>query len=278
MQVSNQQTQQLFPNRTGGYGTTQPPFAQTNPFQQSFTPPPMPQIPEQYSSFFQPQPQYQSMSSPTSPGNPFLKSSKSQIFSPTTASNSNPYGRQPTQQHFPQSQASNPFVGQQQAQASSSQPSNPWQNQQQNYQQTSFQQHQTAQQPSFAEQQNYSQSMQPQYQQSGFQQHQQTGLQQSANPFDKNSILALYNYPQLAPQRTEQQQPSSALAPTTAPAAPSGHMNPFANSQSGQQGQPLSAAQTQGVRHVSNESVDFSGLSGRYSPDAFTGLSASFRR
>jgi hypothetical protein len=70
MQLSNQpQNQQpLFPNRTGGYGPTQPPFAQTNPFQQSFTPPPMPQIPEQYSSFAQPEPQYQSMSSLQAPG------------------------------------------------------------------------------------------------------------------------------------------------------------------------------------------------------------------
>jgi hypothetical protein len=56
-------------------------------------------------------------------------------------------------------------------------------------------------------------------------------------------------------------------------------MNPFASGQNAQQGQPLSAAQTSGVRHVSNESVDFAGLmGGRHSPDAFSGLSASFRR
>ncbi|KAH7077174.1 hypothetical protein FB567DRAFT_503262 [Paraphoma chrysanthemicola] len=224
MQVSNQQAQQpLFPNRTGGYGPTQPPFAQTNPFQQSFTPPPMPQIPEQYSSFFQPQPQYH--------------------------------------------------------QTPTAQTSNPWQAQQQNYQQPSYQQVQPTPQPGYQQQQSFQQAAPQQYQQPIYQQNQQGNPQQSANPFDKNSILALYNYPQLAPQRTDQPQPASAAPAASVPPAPvSGHMNPFANSQSGQQGQPLSATQTPGVRHVSNESVDFSGLSGRHSPDAFAGLSASFRR
>ncbi|KAH7072890.1 UBA domain-containing protein 3 [Paraphoma chrysanthemicola] len=283
MQVSNQQAQQpLFPNRTGGYGPTQPPFAQTNPFQQSFTPPPMPQIPEQYSSFFQPQPQYQSMSSPTSPGNPFLKSSRSQIFSPTTSANSNPFGQQQAQQAqqpMQQSQASNPFMGQHQSQTPTAQISNPWQAQQQNYQQPSYQPAQSNPQPAYQQQQNVQQAVPQQYQQPIYQQNHQSTPLQSANPFDKNSILALYNYPQLAPQRTDQPQPASAAPAASVPPAPvSGHMNPFANSQSGQQGQPLSAAQTPGVRHVSNESVDFSGLSGRHSPDAFAGLSASFRR
>tara|TARA_R110002003_G_scaffold13_9_gene926 strand:+ start:5025 stop:6134 length:1110 start_codon:yes stop_codon:yes gene_type:complete len=280
MQVSTQQSQQpLFPNRTGGYGPIQPPLAQTNPFQQSFTPPPMPQIPEQYSSFFQPQQQYQSMSSPTSPGNPFLKSSRSQIFSPTTSNNANPFGQQPAQQPFQQSQASNPFMAQQQTPTPTTQTANPWQNQQHNFQQPSYQQLQTAPQPGFQQQQNYAQAAPQQYQQPVYQQTQQSGPQQSANPFDKSSILALYNYPQLAPQRTDQPQPVSSPSAATTPAAPiSGHMNPFGNGQNSQQGQPLSAAQTQGVRHVSNESVDFSGLSGRHSPDAFAGLSASFRR
>ncbi|KAH8726327.1 hypothetical protein GQ44DRAFT_706128 [Phaeosphaeriaceae sp. PMI808] len=259
MHLSSQPTQQpLFPNRTGGYGPTSPPFAQTNPFQQSFTPPPMPQISEQHSSFFPPQPQYQSMSSPSSPGNPFLKSSRSQMFSPTNSMNSNPFGQPPNQQQFQQQQVSNPYMMQQQP----AQASNPWQNQQQSSQQVPLQQ------------QNY-QAMPVQQQN-----HEQSGLQQNNNPFDKNSILALYNYPQLAPQRTEQSQAAPALPPApTVAAAASGHMNPFASSQMAQQGQPLSAAQTAGVRHVSNESVDFAGLmGGRHSPDAFSGLSASFRR
>jgi hypothetical protein len=300
MQLSNQQPQQpLFPNRTGGYGPTSPPFAQTNPFQQSFTPPPMPQIPEQYSSFFAPQPPYQSMSSPSSPGNPFLKSSRSQVFSPTNATNSNPYGQQTAQQEAPQRHVSNPYMMTQYSHVSTVQASNPWQNQQQqNPQQPSYQQQQNpqqsgyqqqqnpqsgiqqqqnAQQPGFQQQQNYQQSG---LQQQSFQQYQQQHANQSANPFDKSSILALYNNPQVAPAA-----PESSQAPLTQPPAPtsaataSGQMNPFANSQNAPQGQALSAAQTPGVRHVSNESVDFAGLmGGRHSPDAFSGLSASFRR
>ncbi|EAT88731.2 hypothetical protein SNOG_03526 [Parastagonospora nodorum SN15] len=210
MQISNQPQQPLFPNRTGGYGPTSPPFAQTNPFQQSFTPPPMPQIPE-------------------------------------------------------------------------------------HQQQGSFQQQQNPQQPSYQQQQQIPQQQQQNYQQSGFQQqnfpqpnysafhqngNQQNGNQQNGNPFDKNSILSLYNYPQLAPQQSEQSQvPSAAPSAPTPAAPPAGNMNPFASGPAAQQGQPLSAAQTPGARHVSNDSVDFSGLmGGRHSPDAFSGLSASFRR
>jgi hypothetical protein len=287
LQLSNQQPQQsLFPNRTGGYGPTAPPLAQTNPFQQSFTPPPMPQIPEQYSSFFAPQPQYQSMSSPTSPGNPFLKSSRSQIFPPSSTS-SNPFGQQsyqPPLQPQQQQQASNPYMMQQQMPTQTAQASNPWQNQQQTPQQNPWQQQQNSQQTGYQQQQNYQQpSFQQQtYQQPSSQQYQQpAGSQQNVNPFDKSSILALYNnYPQVTPQQSAQPQPASAPPAATAPAVPtSGHMNPFATSQHTLQGQPLSAAQTPGVRHVSNESVDFAGLmGGRHSPDAFSGLSASFRR
>jgi hypothetical protein len=303
MQLANPQPQQpLFPNRTGGYGPTSPPFAQTNPFQQSFTPPPMPQIPEQYNSFFAPQPQYQSMSSPSSPGNPFLKSSKSQMFSPTNSGNSNPFGQQPSQQALQQT-ASNPYMAQQ-TQTPTAQASNPWQTQQpsqfqqQNPYQPNYQQQQNFQQPSFQQQNQQQQNMQQQsqqqnlaqqnFQQQGFQQQNQqpAGFQQyqpqasSANPYDKYAILSLYSNPQLAPQQSEQPQTAPAPPPAaTSTTTVSGHMNPFNSSQNGQQGQPLSAAQTSGVRHVSNESVDFSGLmGGRHSPDAFSGLSASFRR
>ncbi|KAI0587166.1 GTPase activating protein for Arf [Pyrenophora tritici-repentis] len=175
MQLSNPQPQQpLFPNRTGGYGQTQPSsYAQANPYHQSFTPPPMPQIPEQYSAFFaQPQPQYQTMSSPSSPGNPFLRSSRSQ-----------------------------------------------------------------------EPQQNY------QTQQQNFQNQQQLYQQQSSNPFEKNAaILSLYSQPQMAPQQPEQQQaaPATSMPPAQAP----GRSNPFANLSGAPQGQPLSAAQTPGVRHL----------------------------
>ncbi|KAF2255414.1 ArfGap-domain-containing protein [Trematosphaeria pertusa] len=253
LQLSHQQPQQpLFPNRTGGYGQHQSPqYPQTNPFHQSFTPPPMPQLPQQYSSFYQPQQQqYPSMSSPTSPGNPFLKSTRSQMFTPTNTLNSNPFGQPPAQpQPQPQQpqQGQNPFMMQQQqnTQTPFAQASNPFQSQQTGYQQPSYQQSQAG--------------------------------------FDKNSILALYNYPQLAPQRSEQSQTPPAPAQAVAPAAPTpGHLNPFASAQAPQtaQQQPTSfSAQQQGVRHVSNESVDFAGLmGGRHSPDAFSGLSSSFRR
>jgi hypothetical protein len=312
MQLSNPQPQQpLFPNRTGGYGPTQAPYAQTNPFQQSFTPPPMPQIPEQYSAFYAPQPQYQSMSSPSSPGNPFLRSTKSQIFSPANPS-SNPFGQQQVLQqqqgsnpfamhqptHTPATQTPNPWQSppqnypqasfqQPQTQTSTPQASNPWHNQQQNFPQSGLQQQQTysqsgfqqqqqsQQQPSFQQQQN---QQQPTFQQQG---HQQSDFQQNTGPFDKkSSIMSLYSQPQLAPQRPEQfQTPAAAPLATGSTGPVSGYMNPFATTSGAQQGQSLSAAQTPGVRHVSNESVDFAGLmGGRHSPDAFSGLSASFRR
>jgi hypothetical protein len=290
MQLSNPQPQQpLFPNRTGGYGPTQAPYTQTNPFQQSFTPPPMPQIPEQYSAFYAPQPQYQSMSSPSSPGNPFLRSTKSQIFSPANAS-SNPFGQQ---QVLQQQQGSNPFAMQQPTHSPATQTQNPWQSPPQTYPQASFQQPQAqmptsqASNPWQNQQQNFPQSglqQQQAYTQSSFQQQQnqqQPSFQQNTGPFDtKSSIMSLYSQPQLAPQRPEQFQTPAAAPSATGSAGPvSGYMNPFATTSGAPQGQPLSAAQTPGVRHVSNESVDFAGLmGGRHSPDAFSGLSASFRR
>jgi hypothetical protein len=276
MQISNLQPQQpLFPNRTGGYIQSQPSFAQTNPYLQSFTPPPMPQVPEQYNSFMAPQqPQYQSMSNPSSPGNPFLKSSQSQIFTPTNVASSNPFGQSPFQQQATQPQSvpsqqqmPNPWSQQQQqlqqqSQFSAPQQANPWQSQSGYQNQNPVQNYQTQQQ--------------------SFQNQQQLHHQQSSNPFDKNaSILSLYNQPQMAaPQQPAQQQAQPTAVQASAPAAqPASQSNPFAAMSAAPQGQPLSASQTPGVRHVSNESVDFAGLmGGRHSPDAFSGLSSSFRR
>lgn len=299
MQVSQQQPQQpqqsaqpLFPNRTGGLGQPNPPFAQSNPFQQSFTPPPMPQIPEQYSSFYPPQPQYQSMSQPASPGNPFLKSSKSQIFTPSANSNpfgsnigqqqSQPYQQQQQQQQAPQQQAFNPWTSQQVSQTTTSQASNPFNSIGQGYQQT---QTPTAQAPN------------PwQYQQ---QPAQQSSYPQNNPPFDKYAAFSQFGQQQSAPQRSATmpnllmgQAGAGAETPTqVAPAAPaasntlsfSGHSNPFQSAApvlAAPQPKPLSAlSQNQGARHVSNESVDFTGLmGGRHSPDAFGSLSSSFRR
>jgi hypothetical protein len=284
--LSGQPTQQaLFPNRTGDYiQQPQPQFAQSNPFQQSFTPPPMPQMPPQYSSFYQNSPpqqqQYQSMSSPTSPGNPFLKSARSQMFSPSASSN--PFGQstnqqqvqqqpqqynQQSQQYSQQSQpqhqhhSSNPFMMQQHTQTQPNQVSDFFQTQQPAYQQP--QQQQQA-------------AYQPQQQQ----QQQQPTYQQPQGAFNKNSIMALYDYPHLAPQRQEQSQTPAAPALATAPAGPAiGQMNPFASAQAPQQPPSAIPAQLESGRQISRESVHFAGLmGGRHSPDAFSGLSSSFRR
>lgn len=281
--------QPLFPNRTGGLAQPNPSFAQTNPFQQSFTPPPMPQIPEQYSSFYAPQSQYPSMSQPAGPGNPFLKSSKSQIFTPSA--NSNPFGsslsqqpQQQQQQQTSQQQAFNPWAAQQQTQTPTTQAPNPFNNMGQSYQQI---QTPTAQTPN------------PwQYQQ---QPAQQPSYSQNNTSFDKYAAFSQSSQQQFAPQRSATmpnllhgQTDAGAQAPApvapAAPAAPaasnvlsfSGHSNPFqsaAPTQAAPQPKSLSALQTQGSRHVSNESVDFTGLmGGRHSPDAFGSLSSSFRR
>jgi len=114
----------------------------------------------------------------------------------------------------------------------------------------------------------------------------------SAQPIrhDKSSILALYNHPQYAPQRPlqtlpedgtafplsqpQQQQHQQQQRSATMPLHQTGSMNPFASGQASAQGAPP------GVRHVSNESVNFVGFgaNGRDSPDAFAGLSSRYMR
>ncbi|OCK82875.1 ArfGap-domain-containing protein [Lepidopterella palustris CBS 459.81] len=384
LQLSQQQQpqQQLFPNRTGGYNNQGQQLQQTNPFQHSFTPPPVPQLPQQYNAIFSQQSSYSQAqqfqpSLPSNVGaNPFLRSSQSQVFTqsnpfdqhqqqdnsmPVTQSyqpqqaqpaysnlhsQSNPFQQQQAQmqqmsqqpqqqaqmQQIPQrpqqqnQQQSIPFQ-QAQMQQMQQQPQQPQQSQQQT---VPFQQAQTQQMPQqpqqqiqqqqmpFQQQQQQSQSSQPSYNQSYAQQFQPSNpyqqqpsqfqaqpQQQQHTPYDKTSILALYNYPHLAPARSDTAPlaPSGSLEPPTqgikqrsvtmpitstnsanGPAA--GSMNPFASMQG--QGQALNNAPRQmagavgggnGVRHVSNESVDFAGLmGGRHSPDAFSGLSARFVR
>jgi hypothetical protein len=115
---------------------------------------------------------------------------------------------------------------------------------------------------------------------------------------DKSSILALYTMPSYAPQHPLQ---SLAEDPYSAPPPPDqqqqqqippfpqrsatmpvqhfgqGRSNPFMSAPPQPPPQTMS---TQGIRHVSNESVDFVGMgaSGRHSPDAFAGLSATYMR
>ncbi|KAI9700544.1 MAG: hypothetical protein M1820_006698 [Bogoriella megaspora] len=231
MSISPSQ-QQLFPNNTGGFAA---PGMQNNPFLKTFTPPPMPQIPQQYDQFAQqisgsnqqfPQPTGQ-------PGtNPFLRTSRSQVFS-----SSNPFGQQ--QQQI-QSQTPQVF-------------SNPYQ------QQPQFPQQQTpSQQSPFPQQPQYPQQQQTPSQESPF--AQQTQPQQSPfhNPYftqgqpqpqpqplpqtqpyfpsqqsfstqptglrhDKNSILALYNqYPQQGarPATIAENEPLTSTYGLTNPAQP----------------------------------------------------------
>ncbi|KAL9080060.1 MAG: hypothetical protein Q9157_001083, partial [Trypethelium eluteriae] len=196
MSISSQQ--QLFPNNTGGFAA--PGFQQqTNPFLKTFTPPPIPQIPPQYdqtpSQQYPQQQQNAQATSHTQASNPFLRTSRSQIFSP-----SNPFGQpSATQAPFTQSQqfAYQPQNNQQMPQQ-----------QPQSYQQPpqQYPQMQISSQPSpFSQQapQQASPLHNPYFTQPPSQPPQPYAQAQSllSQPtgtvrHDKQSILALYNYPQ----------------------------------------------------------------------------------
>ncbi|EME39339.1 hypothetical protein DOTSEDRAFT_75150 [Dothistroma septosporum NZE10] len=187
--------------------------------------------------------------------------------------------QQPVQQQ--QQQQQQPHFQTQQQQYASGATQNSWQQQGlQQPQQNAMpqQQYQQAQPQQLELQQGQAQ---PQYNQVG----QQYAPHQPQMPIrhDKSSILALYNYPQLAPQRAlqtlpedgamqqpQQQQYEAPRRSATMPLAMgAGSMNPFGQNPSQQQ-----------FGHASKESVDFQGFanSGRHSPDAFAGLSARYMR
>lgn len=335
---------------------------QNNPWQQPSNPwggqqiaqqPPVDSIyGQQFTQQQQPQqqPQQQQLVSPQQTGNPFLRTTRSQVFTP-----SNPWAQPiaPQSQSPPVQKASNPFgTAWPQQQQAPPQPSflqqqpvvqsppaiygqqndffspaqqAPAQQQPQGYMpQTNVSQQQSMQTPTpnvtqnpfwqtqMAPQQTgmlTQQMQQPQQQQQMIpqqtgmpqQQFQQQGQyapqqpqqqQYQPNPprSDKSSILALYNYPQLAPQRPLQSLPEDSVANSVQPTlqqqqtqqAPqrsatmplSGNMNPFQT----QNAPPV--AMNNATRHVSHESRDFQGFagSGRHSPDAFAGLSARYVR
>ncbi|KAI4217690.1 MAG: hypothetical protein LQ351_000286 [Letrouitia transgressa] len=272
MQVS----QPLFPNATGGY-PIQPPHIQDVRFQQSMTPP-VPQQPHQ--TFHNPYPQNVSEIS----YNPFIQPAQ-----PSLASPANPY---------PNSNPFTPIHTLQQTQLPPQQPPLP--------NQSPF----TAPQLPFppAQQQN---PWQPQPQPQLSNPYQPQPLQplqpQQTGRVDKSSILALYNYPQLAPPPLSQtsahanasSSPSNAeIAPKNAASeAPKplgqrsatmpaqlipGSRNPFntaATSNAAATARNAAAAPNGVSRHVSQESVDIGGYqNGRHSPDAFASLSARFVR
>ena len=293
-------SQPLFPNATGGYPQTQPhiPAMRT---QHSMTPPIPPMPHQEYQNNQQPQ-QFQRFQPINGSANPFIQSPQQSFQS------SNPYASLTSNNA---TSPTNPFVT---AQSSLPQPTTngyPMQLPQQ-YAEQSLQQ---AQQQPYIPQESAQISMNPylhqqqqlnqgpaSYQQHGYydQSSPQPLQAQPTSHIDKSSILALYDYPQLAPQPLQNinedvatQSPSTAKS--TSPQIPpgfqakrsttmpvqvmSGSRNPF------QTAAPLNpvAAMTPNPtangtgmsRHVSQESVDIGGYqNGRHSPDAFASLSA----
>ena len=296
-------SQPLFPNATGGYPQAQ----QHNPdprIQHSMTPP-VPQIPQQY---YQTNQHISQTQITYGSSNPFM-----QTLQPNFATFSNPYAaavqtespgpsynpfmnaqRPPTQlpsnEHPPQ--PSQPIYQQRQQHVQHFPPNMP-QVHHNHYMVQSQQNNQTA----FSHQQDqpYNQTFPTPLQ------AQQTGR------IDKSSIMALYNYPQLAPPPLRNisedavnppQNPNDPPVPqyphgvvpkhgqrsATMPAQmSSGSRNPFqttaqTNSSSNLALQP-STNRVGMSRHVSQESVDMGGFqSGRHSPDAFASLSARYVR
>jgi hypothetical protein len=247
---------------------------QNNPWQQLSNPwggqqmPQQPLVDSTYGKQFsqqQQQQQPQQLLSPQQTGNPFLRTSRSQVFtpsnpwaqpippqsqSPPVQKSSNPFGmawqQQPQAQSQPSFMQQQPVVqspptiyGQQEDFFGAPQQAPPQQQQQQSYMpqanlsqqmmsngstQNPFWQTQMAPQQTGMPQQQMQQPQQQQMapQQTGMapqqmQQHQQYAPQPQQPQYqpnpprsDKSSILALYNYPQLAPQRPLQSLPGIA--------------------------------------------------------------------
>ena len=321
MQISQQP---LFPNATGGY-----PSQQQQPQELRFQTmtPPVPQMPHQY---LPNNPYMQQSLAPQNHYNPFFQSAlqpvpmssnpyalnNSNIQQPNVQSPNLQYQSEPYQKSMTQSLNNSYPIQSQQAYPTQVQQGSL---QQQAYQQSAFQQplqqqpQQLVQQHSTpgvynpqsqymlqSEQQPYqeytpyqSQSTQP------FNQHQpqpqpQPLLPQQTGRVDKTSILALYNFPNLAPPPLSTEQPVSASAESPAPVLPagvrpiqrnatmpvqlsSGSRNPF---QAAPMNPGAANGEPQGLfRHASQESVDVGAFhSGRHSPDAFASLSARFVR
>ncbi len=300
MQVS----QPLFPNATGGYPSQQQQIQDAR-LQQSMTPP-VPQPPQHY---YPSNPYIQQTQAPLGSYNPFFHITQQVALNssipypspgqqqnampsynpslhspPTTQSPTSEYPFQ-TPQTYPQEQQSQQPQQQHSIEyytaSHGQQQSKPYLLQHQppiNLSQSQLQQFQMPNQPP-------PQPLQPQ----------QTGR------FDKSSILALYNYPQLAPPPlpTNPYEPASSASPlttgqppnglavqqqrsvTTPAALSSGSRNPFHNAAPNSQiGAGPPAGNGVGLsRHISQESVDIGGFqNGRHSPDAFASLSARIVR
>ncbi|KAL0942601.1 UBA/TS-N domain-containing protein [Colletotrichum truncatum] len=252
---------QLIPQLQQNLGVNTNPMSgafANNPFARSPTriqSPSLGQIPEQAQSNF-----YTTSPQPLSPQNtnPFFAQMNSQPPAQQQVS-------APLQQSFQQPLQQSPFPHQEV----------PQQQQQQ-------QQQQPQQQQQWPQQHDFSQQMQAPVQQPMYQQP-----QQPQRP-DKASILALYNYPQLAPQpfatqgqaqdpvqaeNQVSQQPGQEVngqvpaAGTKNPFLPNGPTSPAA-------GQGGTGPRRAGVSRESMAFTDMQWTNGRHSPDAFASLSA----
>ncbi len=292
------QSQTLFPNHTGGFPNRQA--------YQNTGGSPMPTIPQHFSpSVFDNQPQQQQVQQIQN-YNPFLQqqAQQPQAFNQVgNMSPTNPYAPQQHAQTFPPQ----PYYDQSQQRQAYYDP-----NQQ-------VQSHQQYQQPQMVQQQNNpyevqnqqnQQHAQPQQQYIQFQSQAQQSFPQQTGRADKSSILALYNYPQLAPVAPQvqspvemdqhqdpatqgfpgggmpaQQQQRSVSSPLAAYA--SGSRNPFLSGGNSPQtvngGNGMNGAGQGQARHASQESMSvdvggWHGQNGRHSPDAFANLSARSMR
>ncbi|KAL8934429.1 MAG: hypothetical protein Q9216_005919 [Gyalolechia sp. 2 TL-2023] len=306
MQVS--QPQPLFPNATGGY-PMQPNHVVTNRFQQSMTPP-VPQLHQHVHS----NPYAQQTPAANNTFNPFLQQApqapqapplSSNLYTPNDQSHPNPsaynpFATNPTPQPYVNGdifQSPQNFMRLQMPEQQHMQMVN------QNQTQPMYQQQQ--QTDTYPPYQPFNNPPPSHYQQYPHPNQPQPLLPQPTGRFDKSSILALYNYPQLAPPPlpnagfiSENQAPSTEspiVSPSGAVPKPSGQRsvtmpaqlvsgsrNPFLTAQSNSAAAASNAvpAMPPGIsRHVSQESVDVGSLhSGRHSPDAFASLSARFVR
>lgn len=304
MQISHP----LFPHATGGYPTQHHQLQEAR-IQQSMTPP-VPQLPHQQ---FQTNPYSQPSYLPNSQHNPFssgihTSSTPSTPFLGYQQSLHSPYNPYVGLINNAGSHMGNPFAN---SYASGGTGSGvpPQQHDQQQHQQNqilhpflSSNPYGTQPQSSIAPVQ-YTSPQHPADQVPlNFIQSQRTGR------IDKSSILALYNYPQMAPlpppgandgsavtsagfvPLTNELSPIPAEGASTKPVQrsvtmplhlPSGSRNPFHNS-SAPNGPLIGSPLAHGAnmsRHVSQESVDIGGVqNGRHSPDAFASLSARIVR
>ena len=205
------------------------------------------------------------------------------------------YSQQPTQQVSQQQQPHPVFDYPQQAQHQTGYASQPMSSQQMPQTQNN---NPYAQQLSQYQQHSAFQQQPAQYQ-AQFQAQSQPLMPQQTGRYDKSSILALYNYPQLAPQQPLESIPEPADGQGMTPAMGAetgsqkrsvtipvssmhsagggGNRNPFFNDPSSGLLTPM--AQTSNVRHASAESVQINNFqNGRHSPDAFASLSARYMR